>query len=1054
MVLVKTLKATLSTAHDTRTQRHNKTEADALVQSLMEKCSAAREDTEASQLVRKASKCMEDQLFCGDLRRTSAALQHFLRRPTVRELLRLDDGLLESLQCGSKRDRAKKMVLDSLHDYFTVVMATKGPRTKDNQHAMESALTALVSAEVFDERLGRELENLLGVSYAMMRKCVAQRATLDQTKEYRWATRAEYCNKISGAAITAVRDALHMDEFSRVDNAKKGTKQVFVGNGPAGEVLYDKHEHREVLGNRRVLLKKLMAHPISAEILRLYPQKKKDGTPYHSGKISRQILKEAWCPCLRLPGVPNETSCKICSMFEENVRLYNKKMATWYQKAGEKQPSRHAQESSGVGVTQACGACCGLCHIGGPWRTWCSSPLKAQEFLMCKPVHYPWLDLAPLDPKTDTPRADGPFPYKHPPTACHHLGRKSQWCKECGFDARFKRCNDGRPVTCTSAVDEDNPDSGTVPCEIVGCPVVLNHDPETWHVWATVPDGVTKEGKARTRTEWIEHHGTRFELYVAMKHAFYEYAQHKLYVGSFHHNWHRQQRAMLHMPALTGIPAPGGPHMMCGSDFSTVLSLQRQFTVTCEHAEGLQCHVRVFSFDPALKFVKDLPDGKQKRWLQKRGVTQRVFFKTAVVYTYSERKPDAVFQATAFVAAMGILNTGKLPADIRGEAYHEGKRLLGGNPKYRLKLASNLEDATAAVPFAKAPIKSGVQRRDGCAAQVQGCRALGFIQDIYEWTGMKLIDKRPHVGEGKWLYDMLGDLPQKALNKHATGENGNDHENDWDHGGRNASMWLADAMRKPSGHLGFLEKKWTTNHFIHLYIPGEDGFSESVAPPRVTWPGTDSFYSFKTRPAAGMGALNSISGRLQDCTCDPCAEGRFHNCLSNAGGLRDLYGDVAMTRIPLLKVSAKAVTRQHTGLDAVRAMPVLKSPSKVPMLQRLVIVRVHSAEKQRNDAHEPYFLARPAKPCWVNAKSGPHCGTWYDKGWIMTQFRWFKYLRTEDGERVYKILNGPGSLVTMGVNCIVGGFPDLCFARSQRDAVVECVLSGDLHDAIISSGYL
>ena len=85
------------------------------------------------------------------------------------------------------------MVLDSLHDYFTVVMATKGSRTKDNQHAMGSALTALVSAEVFDERLGRELENLLGVSYAMMRKCVAQRATLDQTKEYRWATRAEYC---------------------------------------------------------------------------------------------------------------------------------------------------------------------------------------------------------------------------------------------------------------------------------------------------------------------------------------------------------------------------------------------------------------------------------------------------------------------------------------------------------------------------------------------------------------------------------------------------------------------------------------------------------------------------------------------------------------------------------------------------------------------------------------------------------------------------------------------------------------------------------------------
>jgi hypothetical protein len=248
-----------------------------------------------------------------------------------------------------------------------------------------------------------------------------------------------------------------------------------------------------------------MARPISAEILRLHPQKKKDGTPCRSGKISRQTPKEAWRPCLRLPGVPNESSCGIYSMFEENVRLYNVAPESWTkrwcQKAGGKQPSRHAQEPSGVGVTQARGACGGLCHIGGPWRTWCSSPLKAQEFLTCEPVHHPWLDLDPLDPKTDAPRTDGPFPCKHPPTARHHLGRKSQWFKECGFDARFKRCNDGRPVTYTSAVDEGNPDSGTVPCEIVGCPVVLNHDPKTWCAWATVQRCRACAGRRHKRGE-------------------------------------------------------------------------------------------------------------------------------------------------------------------------------------------------------------------------------------------------------------------------------------------------------------------------------------------------------------------------------------------------------------------------------------------------------------------------------------------------------------------------------------------------------------------------
>jgi hypothetical protein len=177
--------------------------------------------------------------------------------------------------------------------------------------------------------------------------------------------------------------------------------------------------------------------------------------------------------------------------------------------------------------------------------------------------------------------------------------------------------------------------------------------------------------------------------------------------------------------------------------------------------------------------------------------------------------------------------------------------------------------------------------------------------------------------------------------------------------------------------------------------------------------------------------------------------------LSNGNGLRDLYGDVEMTTIPLLVQTSKAVTRQHTGLDAVRALRSVKAPSTVPMLKRVLIVRVFAAEKQRNGTHEPYFLARPTKPSWVNAKSGPYCGTWYDKGWIMTQFRWFAYLRTEaGGGRVYKILNGPGSLVTMGVNCVVGGFPELAFASSHRDGIVECVLAAETHASITSSGYL
>ena len=195
MKMTATLKTTLANAFRVRTQKHNRTEADALVQALVDTCSTVREDSEESQLVRKASKSMEDQLFCGDIQRTSAVLQHFLRRPIVRELLRLDDSLLDSLECTTKSSRAKKLVLDSVHDYFSVIMATKGSRTRTNQDAMEAALTSLVSAEVFDEKLGKELENLLGVSNTMMRKCVERRATLDLTKEYRWVKRKDYRNK-------------------------------------------------------------------------------------------------------------------------------------------------------------------------------------------------------------------------------------------------------------------------------------------------------------------------------------------------------------------------------------------------------------------------------------------------------------------------------------------------------------------------------------------------------------------------------------------------------------------------------------------------------------------------------------------------------------------------------------------------------------------------------------------------------------------------------------------------------------------------------------------
>ena len=106
---------------------------------------------------------METLLMSGDILWAQSVLVRFNSRPVAVELRKSSPALFSSSRLQTKEEQVGAMFVNQLRDFVATLTETKGKRTKDDQNALDVVLAAMIHPSVFGMKLGRTVQNLLGV---------------------------------------------------------------------------------------------------------------------------------------------------------------------------------------------------------------------------------------------------------------------------------------------------------------------------------------------------------------------------------------------------------------------------------------------------------------------------------------------------------------------------------------------------------------------------------------------------------------------------------------------------------------------------------------------------------------------------------------------------------------------------------------------------------------------------------------------------------------------------------------------------------------------------
>lgn len=212
-------------------------------------------------------------------------------------------------------------------------------------------------------------------------------------------------------------------------------------------------------------------------------------------------------------------SCKICTEYAENLRLYHKARGNWFFQAGER------KAKNGEPPKFACDACAGLCNPGSDYRTYSKDVGHAERFLLCSPCHYPELDLPLLDKngnEKDEKRyfkitSQKCFESRHNPPAIAGIGDPDD--HGCGYRWRF----DGFSVFEVPSKLE----GGLVP--VRACPIEATADRFVWNEFQNVSrkDNTNEDENDSFTPEWLPVHGTRADFLYRLRQMEKAFLTHK-----------------------------------------------------------------------------------------------------------------------------------------------------------------------------------------------------------------------------------------------------------------------------------------------------------------------------------------------------------------------------------------------------------------------------------------------------------------------------------------------------------------------------------------------
>jgi hypothetical protein len=499
---------------------------------------------------------------------------------------------------------------------------------------------------------------------------------------------------------------------------------------------------------------------------------------------------------------------------------------------------------------------------------------------------------------------------------------------------------------------------------------------------------------------------------------------------------------------LVAVPLPNAHNYVeVFTDFATAVSFPSGAVKTGQSSVTVNNEVWVVHHSPTVTARDDLAESSRRhKYFVKHNIEAVVERETWGYMGFSRRIHDANYHATMRRDVIFLARTGRLPADSLGMAVWAGKVVQGGaryngqcpstNDDYYSPDTPVLETHDGPIPFIVGSLEELLEfatYRDGASAHYQcNFNALSIQQAIAVCKAI-VAEMRLPPYHGKNLCDALNKLVTQVLVQlmnigtpvHPSG----------------LALVIALATHSlTSGHSSGLCKVWrewtkgarwnVVTSYVFIYYP-TDGISEMLCRTDEKLSGISKLYFFTTVPSH----LEGLRVRVFFCTCDKCLNRNYVDCqLKTKMGWATVRPPLKVRALP--RVTRGAAAHAHAGAgdddstaalgvasppattaastvpaDAASGKRARKEPSSVALTYRELarlqfdpfMDVLESGTVIAPD--ESFFLGFTADDASraLDEAGSYGMGNFYEKGWRVTQFRWFVFAgKAKNGDFVYQ----------------------------------------------------
>ena len=197
-----------------------------------------------------------------------------------------------------------------------------------------------------------------------------------------------------------------------------------------------------------------------------------------------------------------------------------------------------------------------------------------------------------------------------------------------------------------------------------------------------------------------------------------------------------------------------------------------------------------------------------------------------------------------------------------------------------------------------------------------------------------------------------------------------------------------------------LTGRW--NHVrLHLvmYVP-KNGFDELIGNCCADDTKVKNSKSFSHFAPHSSGEESTLYCRRNTCWCVPCSNGMPHLCEAT-----ELCGPVG--EYTQLRTRAGRLNTRRGGTYRVPEGGAREDFWEGLESKDHVIVRIHPDDRDDAEDDEAFFVARITKdgaPAYKLATGGLHGGSFFEKGWYVTEFKWMHFVRVDPdtGDHLFK----------------------------------------------------